>query len=1028
MMKTDIVATAMRYRKIVLLITGMLILFGIFGLWNMSKQEFPTYTIRQGVIVGVYPGATAQQVDQQLSKPLENFLFSYKEINRKKTYAQSKDGIVYMYVTLNDDVKNKNEIWSKLRHGLNEFKQELPLGVLSIIVDDDFGETSATILSLESKTKTYRQLQTYLEKLEDRLRKVDMIANLHSTGMQKEQISVYLDKNKMASYGINMNMLGKTLFMHGLITSSGTLESGKVNIPVHVVKNYQTERNIEEQIVYVDQQSNIIRLKDIARVEREYPEPDSYITNNGTKCLLLSIEMRAGNDITSYGEEVNKIINKYEKTLPQDVKISRITDQAKVVNDSVNRFLLEMLIAIASVILVTMILMPFRVASVAAASIPITIFTSLGIMYAIGIELNTVTLAGLIVVLGLIVDDCIVIVDGYIEEIDKGMSRWHASIASAKLYFKSLVTATLTISVTFFPLLLTFTGELNDFIKSFPWTIAITLFVSLGVAMLIIPFLQYVFIKKGLAKEKEDTKKSVSFLEKLQRFYDIIIPKLFKHPKWVIAAGVFSVVLAGVLFMNIPQRLMPVAERDQFVVEFYLPEGTPLKRTAQVCDSMEHILKKDKRTVSVTSFIGTSSPRFQSSYSPHIPAKNFGQFIVNTVSNDATEEMLDEYADTYSSYFPNAYVRFKQIDNQDANVEIEARITGDDMGVVKQFSDSLVLKLKKIKETSWVRTDVEGTVPYASIKMDPVKSNQLGVDETSLSMALSTTLDGFDITTLWEKDYSINVKLKPQWNDKKTTIEGLKDEYIPTEIGASVPLGQIAQIIPEWENGQIVRRNGDKTISVMVDLKRGINSGDIFPQVEKNINSLLKQAKFQSVSVSYGGVAESDAKTIPEIAYGLLIALLIIFFVLLFHFKKIRLTLLTIVSISLCFFGAGFGLWITNSQFSITAVLGIVCLFGIVVRNAVILFDYAETLRTKQKMSVRSSAIEAGKRRMRPIFLTSAAASMGVVPMIISQSPLWAPMGTVICFGTLFSMVLITTILPVAYWLIYRKKIDGQYK
>jgi len=458
----DIVATAMRYRKIVLLISAMLIIFGIYGLCNMSKQEFPTYTIRQGLIVGVYPGATAKQVDQQLSKPLENFLFSYKEIDRGKTYAQSKDGIVYLFVTLNDNVNNKNEFWSKLRHGLNDYKNELPLGVLSVIVDDDFGETSATILSLESKTKTYRQLQTYMENLEDKLRKVDKIANLHMFGMQKEQISIYLDKDKMSSYGITMNMLGANLFMHGLITTSGTFESDKINIPVHIDKTYRTERDIEEQIVKVDPDGSVIRLKDIANVVREYPTPDSYITNNGTKCLLLSIEMRDNNDITSYGKDVNKIIDKYEKTLPQDVKVSRITDQAKVVNDSVNRFLLEMLIAIASVVLVTMILMPFRVASVAAISIPITIFISLGIMYAIGIELNTVTLAGLIVVLGLIVDDCIVIVDGYIDEIDKGMSRWHAAIASAKVYFRSLVTATLTISITFFPLMMTFTGQMRD--------------------------------------------------------------------------------------------------------------------------------------------------------------------------------------------------------------------------------------------------------------------------------------------------------------------------------------------------------------------------------------------------------------------------------------------------------------------------------------------------------------------------------------------------------------------------------------
>jgi len=538
--------------------------------------------------------------------------------------------------------------------------------------------------------------------------------------------------------------------------------------------------------------------------------------------------------------------------------------------------------------------------------------------------------------------------------------------------------------------------------------------------MLIIPFLQYAFIKKGLTNNGTDGNRT-SFLEKLQHFYNNIIPKLFNHPKMVIGAGAFSVVLAGIIFCNITQRLMPVAERNQFVVEFYLPESSPIQRTAQVCDSMENILKKDPRTVSITSFVGTSSPRFHSSYAPHIPAKNFGQFIVNTKSNDATVEMLDEYTDKYAKYFPNAYLRFKQIDNEDADIPIEVRIADDDMMKAKILADSLVHRIKCIDGTSWVCTDLDGTVPYAAVKVDPVKSNQLGIDETSLATDLSSTLNGFDITTLWENDYAIDVKLKPQWKYKKSSVENLKDEYIPTPLGTSIPLKQFADVRPAWEYGQLVRRNGDKTISVLVDLKRNVNEDDIFPKVEEAVKSLTKQKYFNSASISYGGVKESDAQTIPQISSGLLIALLIIFIVLIFHYKKISLTVLTILAIPLSFFGAMLGLWVTHSQFSITAILGIVCLFGIVVRNSVILFDYAESLRKgRDGMSVRCAAIEAGKRRMRPIFLTSAAASMGVVPMILSGSPLWSPMGTVICFGSLFSMLLITTVLPVAYWLIYR--------
>ena len=375
-----IIEWAMHYYQITLLVLTVLVGLGIYGLVNMPKQEFPEFTIRQGVVVGVYPGATSAEVEEQLAKPLERYLYTFKEIKKKKTYSMSRDGMVYIMVELNDEVNNKDEVWSKIKLGLQNFKSQLPSGVLAVIANDDFGDTSALLITLESEDKTYRELEDYLESLEDRLRRIESVSNLRRYGIQKEQISVYLDRDKLTAYKLDTRMLMTTLFTQGFTTSGGSLKSEDLDIPIHFSNTYASEKEIADQIILADGDGNIIRLKDIARIVREYPEPDSYIMNNGKKAIILSMEMREGNNIVQYGKEVDKVLAAFQEELPESVSIQRIADQPKVVDDSVSSFVRDLFVSIVVVILVMMLLFPFKSAIVAATSIPISIFISIGIM------------------------------------------------------------------------------------------------------------------------------------------------------------------------------------------------------------------------------------------------------------------------------------------------------------------------------------------------------------------------------------------------------------------------------------------------------------------------------------------------------------------------------------------------------------------------------------------------------------------------------------------------------------------------
>ena len=1008
----------MHYRQIVILVVTCLVAFGVYSLPEMRKNEFPDFTVRQGIVVAVAPGNTAREMVEQVTKPLEEYIFTYKEVKKEKTFSKSRDGIVYIQVELNDDLTNKDEFWSKFKHGVSQFKSQLPGNVLALIVQDDFGDTSALLITMESEDKTYRELDDYMDLLQGRLRRIPAVGRMTVSGMQNEQISVYLDHDRLSKYGLSDQTLALSLMQKGFATSGGRVKDGTMVEPVYVSRSLNTVRDVQEQIVYTDPLGNVVRLKDVARVVREYPDPDSYITNNGRKCLLLSVEMKKGQNIVAMGEEVNKVLDEFQTELPSDVTLFRITDQPKVVDDSVSNFLHELIIAIVAVVIVVMLLLPLRVALVAASTIPITIFISLGLFYAFGIELNTVTLAGLIVTLGMIVDNSIVIIDSYLEKLGEGCSRWHASIESTTHFLKSIFSATLAISITFFPFLATCTGMIHDFLLSFPWGITIVLATSLLIATMLVPFMQFYFIRKPMEAKKEEGKKAFSFLDLLQKYYNRLFDCCFRHPIVTVSVGVLSVVIGGWMMGRLPQQLLPAADRNQFAVEIYLPTGTDVDITAQVADSMEHILRQDPRVVSVASFKGCASPRFQTAYAPQIPGTNYAQFIVNTTGVEATVELLDEYAPKYTDYFPNARVRFKQLSYSDAVYPIEVRLSGEDLDVLKHDAKVIEERLQGMDGLVLVQTDFNEPLPAIAVNLKEDEATRLGVTNLGLESTLAMRYgNGLQIANVWEGDYGIPVTLKSTNADHAQPAD-LNDELVPVAAGlADVPLRQVADVVPAWKEGQIVRRNGVYTASVQADIARGENAMAMNVRVQNVVNGMQLSP---GVRVSYGGEQEANDDKMPMIMNGLALAAAIIFFILLAHFRKVSIAVLMFVSLLLCLFGTAVGILIQGVTFGVTCVLGIIALMGIIVRNGIIMFDYAEELRATERMTASEAIYHSALRRMRPIFLTSAAASMGVIPMILGKSSLWMPMGTVICYGTLITMLFILTVLPCLYLLIFR--------
>jgi len=1015
-----LVLGAIKNRNIVDLFLFLLIGLGIVGLVTMNKDEFPTFEIKQGLIAAVYPGADVHQVEEELGKPLEQMLFSMSEISRPQTKVVNKDGMCYIYTDLTVPSSQKTETWSKIKLKIDSFKQTLPPGVLAIVVLDDFSNLTSVLISIEAPDKGYAEMNELARDLSDRLREIPELANASIIGEQSEEFAVIADMDRLSQYGISPSALMLDYQSANLQALGGTFSTDYVSSPVHIAKNVTSEKELAERIIRTSKEGQSLRLGDVAKIERRYKEPSSLISFNGRSAVILSIEMSPENNIVAFGKDVDRVIGEFLREAPESVSITRITDQPKVVGDSVWSFIRDLIISMLVVILVMMLLFPIKSALIASSGVPVCTAIALALMFLTGIYLNTVSLAALIVVLGMIVDDSIITMDGYMDKLGRGMSRLDAAQASAQELFKPMFMATFAISAMFFPILKLIHGYLGDFVSTFPWVITFALMSSLAYAILVVPSLETRFITSPTSESKGIINKFQNILFKgMQTAYDFVQDKCFKHAGLTILSGVAAIALGLLMFSRMNLQLMPMANRPLFAIEVYLDPDSSIEQTQAVTDSLSRILRKDDRIVSVTEFIGTGTPRFHATYSPILPGPNVAQLIVNTKSNKDTRECLKEYESFYEHYFPNALIRFKQMDYQGVSIPVEVRVFGDDYEQIRAMSDSIKSYMSTLEMIKWVHSDGDNLIPTINLELKGDEATRLGVNRALMNLSLTSALNGVPISSIREGDITIPVNLYSQDFQKDATYDNIGNTLVATAIpGQMVPLRQVADVSPGWEPEVLTRINGKQAIVVGADMKYGYSQ----PTATKAIKEYLSRTTMpEGVSVEFGGLNSINSSIGPEIIISFFAAVFVLFMFLLFHFKKISLAVLTIVLSSLCLFGAFFGLWIFGLDFSMTAVLGLISLVGIIVRNGIIMFEYAEELRFEKGYSVKDAAQEAGKRRMRPIFLTSCTTALGVLPMIISGDLLWMPMGVVICFGTMLSVFLITLIMPVSYWQIFRK-------
>jgi len=1004
----------LRHRQVAFVLSFAVIALGIESLLTMSRQDTPTVSVHQALVAMIYPGATTAHVEQQVTRPLETYLFSFTEINPSKTKSFTRDGLVVVTVELNEWVADKDGFWSRLRLGLHEFKQtKLPSEVIGPSVDSDFGESVALLIGVTSPQRNYTELRRYVEKIEDAMRTVNGIGRIKRYGERRDTIYVEADSQRMARYSVGLAMVTTLLQQQNATPYTGTIKSGEVEAPLHTYGRYSSAEDVRQQVVFSDPLHNhVVRIGDVAKVERRLSDASSIIRVNGRDdaALLLSIEMQPGNNIVDFGKDIQTRLAETQKLLPADVQVHVINDQPGVVANSINHFIREFFIAIGAVVLVTMLLLPFRVASIAAMAIPVTIAITFRILNSLGIELHEVSLASLIVVLGMVVDDAIVIADNYVEKLDEGFPHWEAAWRSAHELTIPVFTATIAIVFAFLPLAFFLTGATREFIVTLPITVAISLIVSFAVAMLLTPLLCYTFIKKGL-KEQHGSLGAI-VLDNVVKAYSRIIRPVVQHPWLLVTVAVLTIPAGGLLTLVIKQKFFPDAERAQFIVEIDKPIGTRLDATDRVVHEVEKILQADKRIPRFAAFIGTAAPRVYYSFAPEVPRPSYGMLLVSTNSVKETDELVREYENKFSNLVPGVRINVQRLQQGEVvSAPVEVRITGPELVTLRQLGDQVRSIAQRIPGATQVRDDFRDGFSV-DLNVNSEVANRLGLATNVIATQVMAGFTGLPVSEMWEHDTSVPIvlRLDSEHRENYATLNAFMLRSPLTQ--ATVPLAEVAQTSPVWSPSQISHRNGVRTLTVLVNPSFAVLPSQVLAPLQAEIAKIKLPPGYR---FEYGGEFEGQQETFGKMLKAVLASVALIFLVMLFQFKNTRETLLVMLAIPLTFFGAMAGLVITGNVLGFTAAVGLISLVGIVIRNSIILVDYADELRRKENLGAKEAAIHSGIRRLRPIFLTSMAAAVGVVPMIISGSPLWAPLASVFSVGILWSMIMTLLVIPAIY-------------
>ena len=1009
----NIATYVLRKRRFTIMILVALVVNGFLGLNFMPRSEDPTIEMKECSIIVTYPGASPEDIEDLILDPLENLLMGLEEVEHINSWAM--DGALYMVPEFRDEF-NIDDAIEAANGALVEAKNEFPPGVLRTeIIRHRTDRVLTLLLAITGDGYSYKQLEDYAETIKDELRLIQEVRLVEIEGAQRQEVRISVDIDKLAGYGISILDVADRIKAANLAIPAGKIEMPGRKFNVSMSGDFESILDVRETIIH-NKNGMPVKLKDIADVKLAMADSIYWVRDNGKKAIFVTVSQKEGTNLLDLGRKAKEVLADVEAKFPSDVNVDIIFDQSDNVQRRLSEFSNNLLYGGALVAFVVLVLVGGRLALVICTAIPLSIIIGIGGMYLYGLHFEQISIAGLILALGMLVDNAIVISENIQRHLNLGYSRWEAAEKGVKEVASAVFSATLTTIAAFIPMV-AISGASGMFIRSMPITVAFALTASLIVAFTATPLISAAVLRPSKGGEH-------GFARALHRFgnkyYPSILSAALKRPKWTITATIAALIISIGLFNKLGKEFFPKANKPVFIIEINRPEGANLASVDSVIRLVEEDVLGYPGVLHAASNIGKGSPVIYYNMGRTREKDDYGQVLVSMDPDLPYEKVYDlivKLRNKWSDY-PGAKIDVKEFtQGPPIGAPIAIRVSGDDLNVLRNLTAQFEEVLLQTEGTLNIDNELSGGGGEIRIEIDNDRAGMLGIPQFEIARTIRLALAGESLTKFRMEGEDRDVVIRLPF-DSPPTWDALSRIYFRTALGKMVPLYEIAT--PEITGGAstIAHRDGERNFAVRSDVQEGYFAADI----SKIVSEKLKSINFpEGYKYTIEGETQERDESFESLFSAAIIAMLVIYAILVFQFNSFRQPLVIFTALPMAFIGAILGLYLTRSNFGFMAFIGLESLIGIVINDAIVLLEFVNQ-RLKEGASRAEALLEAGKIRFVPILLTSITTIGGLMPLTLFSGKLYSPMGWTMVGGLTFSTVLTLVIIPVLFMLMVRKE------
>ena len=1011
--------------RITFMVLISIIVLGMAMYFGLSRDSMPPFTVRVATVVSQFPGASPERVELLVTDKVEKIAQELPEL--KDVKSTSRSGLSVVKITLKDDVpKEKMQlVWDRLRRKLNTIKG-LPEGVKPNLNSDGIGEVYGIVVGLTSDGYSYAEMKEYVDDIKDHLIKLPSAAKVELGGEQEERVFVEFDNASLKEYNLSASKLQKSISSTNILNSGGQINVGDERIILEPTGNFSSVNDIRDMLIPVGNGSQLVKLGDITTVTKGYIDPPTQkVRINGKEAISIHINLKENANVIVLGKEVDKVLNDWQQRLPIGLELTRVSSIDKYIDVKVNDFIVNLIQSIVIVLIVMLVFLGIRTGFVISSLIPIVMITTLMVMGLMNIGLNQVTLAALIMALGMLVDNAIVVAETIMVKMEEGIERKKAAIDAFSELWMPLLISTLTTSAAFLAFYLSPT-TMGDIVGPIFIVITITLLSSWIIALTVITLFCYMFLK---VKPKEERKPSFidRIINKLKEYYkDLILIALTN--KWKVIIGVFLAFFVSLFgFTKIPFIFFPDSDRNLITIDINLPQGNKIESTTKVVKAIEQYMLdslkvKDTRTTGVldwSSYIGEGPESYDLGYSADEANSNYAHILVNTSSFNQNNNMIAKIDNFTFNNFPNADIKVGSLGAGGGGIPIEIKISGNSPNELSKITAAVKLRLSKIEGTKNVKDDWGPKSKKFLIEIDQNRAQTAGVTSQDIATSLRTVLDGFKTGEYREDDKSIPILMRSDVNQQQSLASLETLNVYSQGTGRSVPLLQVASIIPQWQYSKIKRLDLRRTVNITSELRADGNASVITSEITPWLIE-QKQNWPQDYNYEFGGDAKQSAESMGSVIGYLPVSAFIIILLLIIQFNSVRKMTMVVLTIPLGVIGVVIGLLVFGEPFGFMPFLGLISLAGIVINNAIVLIDRMEIEQNDLGRTEHDAVIAACLQRFRPILLATFTTVLGLIPLYISGGEMWEGMAIGIMVGLLFGTVITLLFIPSLYSALFK--------